>query len=365
MTWRTFRAFSQLSLLTALLLLQFILVARAQDSFNVTATPTTAVTFNFVPTPDIGSVGSLSADSEQDIWATSVLSPVSLHFNGSTWGQVPMAKASRVNKVAVISPTNVWAVGQQTTARFSQIQHFNGSTWSVVASPHFAAGEELNSLKVVSASSIFAVGDSFDSLNNRTPLIEHFNGTKWSVVPVPHITGGDLFDIAIISPSDIWAVGGTNSAALTMHFNGVQWNPVPAPIAGLFGVAALSTNNVWAVGTRTVSGAVIEHWNGTAWKVVTSPNTGTHSNLNSISAISPTDIWAVGCTACGDVGGGAPALVEHWNGTAWSINPTPIEFGGVSANTVLAFPSGHIFVGGFSFASFGPTSVIMRGVEGQ
>jgi hypothetical protein len=54
--------------------------------------------------------------------------------------------------------------GEQTNAKFSQIQHFNGTAWSVVSSPHFADGESLNSLKAISASNIFAVGASVDSL---------------------------------------------------------------------------------------------------------------------------------------------------------------------------------------------------------
>jgi hypothetical protein len=351
------------------LLLLLTLAVRAQDLSNESLAATTApVIFNFVPMPDIGSIGSLSADSEHDIWATSLVNSVSLHFDGSHWVRVAMAKASRVNKVVVLSPSNVWAMGQQTNAKFSQIQHFNGSVWSVVSSPHFTAGESLNSLKAVSANSIFAVGASFDSLNNRTPLIEHFNGTKWSVVSVPRITGGELTDIAIISLSDMWAVGGVSGAtpaALTLHFNGQQWSRVTAPAAALLAVTALATNNVWATGVQIGRSTLIEHWNGTAWKIVTSPNTGTVSALNSISAISPTDIWAAGCNACGDVGE-VPALIEHWDGTAWRINPTPIQFGGVSANTVLTFASSrHIFVGGFAFASSGPSSVILKGAEGQ
>ena len=357
----------QWALFVALSLLQ-TLTAGAQNISNLSSAATTApVIFNFVPTSDIGSIGSLAADSENDIWATSVTNSVALHFNGSGWVRVPMAKASRVNKVAVISPTNVWAVGQQTNAKFSQIQHFNGTSWSVVSSPHFTNGETLNSLKAVSANNIFAVGASIDSLNNRAPLIEHFNGTSWSVVSLPRITGGELTNIAAVSASDIWVVGAVNGAtpgALTMHFNGQQWSRVSAPTAALLAVTALASNNVWAVGGQIGRSTVIEHWDGTSWKVVSSPNPGTNSTLNSISAISPTDIWAAGCTNCGDVGGSAPALVEHWNGSTWTVNPTPVQFSGVFANTVLTFPaSKHIFVGGFSFGSFGPSSVILKGVE--
>ena len=360
---------SQWALFVAVSLLQ-TLTPRAQDASHLNIAATTApVIFNFVSTPDIGSVGSLAADSENDIWAASLTNSVALRFNGSSWVRVPMAKASRVAKLAVLSPTNVWAVGQQTNAKFSQIQHFNGTSWSVVSSPHFTNGETLNSLKAVSANNIFAVGTALDSLNNRTPLIEHFNGTSWSVVSVPRITAAELTDLAIVSASDIWAVGAVNGAtpaALTMHFNGQQWSRVSAPAAALLAVTALANNNVWAAGAQLGRSTVIEHWDGTSWKIVSSPNTGTSSALNSISAISPTDIWAAGCSSCGDVGGSAPALVEHWNGSTWSVNPTPVQFSGVSANTVLAFPaSKHIFVGGFSFGSLGPSSVILKGAEGR
>ena len=367
MTSRKFGAFVSWSIYTVVLLLH-TLAAPAQDLSNLSIASTTApVIFNLVLTPGIGSVSSLSADKETDIWATSATNSVSLHFNGTGWAKVPMARAGRVNKVAVLASTNVWAVGEQTNSKFSQVQHFNGSTWSVVSSSHFANGESLNSLKAISASNIFAVGASVDSLGNRTPLIEHFDGTKWSIVSVPHITAGQLADIAVVSSSDIWAVGavsGATPAALTMHFNGRQWTRVPAPTAALLAVTSLATNNVWAAGLQLGGSTVIEHWNGTSWKVVASPNTGTATALNSISAISPTDIWAAGCSACGDVGGNTPALIEHWDGISWTVNPAPTQSSGVVANTLLTFPlSKDIFVGGFTFGSFGPSSVIMKGTE--
>jgi len=367
MTLRNVRGFSQWSLVATVLLFK-TLAASAQDLSNQNIASSTApVIFNFVTTPDVGSIGSLSADSENDIWATALTNSVALHFNGSTWTKSAMAKASRVNKVAVISSTSVWAVGQGTNDKFSQIQHFNGSVWSVVSSPHFTNGESLNSLKVVAPNNIFAVGVSLDGLKDRIPLVEHFDGSKWSVVVVPNIIGGELTDIAAISPSDIWAVGavgGTTPAALTLHFNGQLWSRVPAANASLLGVTALSTNNVWAAGAQLVRGPLIEHWNGTAWKVVASPNIGTSAVLSSIRAISPSDIWAAGCNACGDVGGSNPALIEHWDGTAWSINPSPAQLGGLAANALLTFPlTKRIYVGGFTFSSFGPSSFLMEGVE--
>ena len=313
--------FSRYSLVALGILLQLAPGARAQGFGSESTVASTQVTFNFVQTPDVSSIGSLGADSENDIWATSVLKSVALHFDGTQWKTVPMVSSSRINKVAVVSPTNVWAVGQQTNSSLSQIQHFNGSKWAVVASPHFRSGETLSSLKAISANSIFAVGSSFDSLGNRIPLIEHFNGTAWSVVTVPNITGAQLFDLAIISASDMWAIGGTNNSVLTMHFDGIRWSRVSAPAgsATLFAVTAISTKDVWAVGIQLPGGALTEHWDGTAWKIVSNPG-GTGTALNSISAISATDVWAVGCNSgCGDVGF-QPPLIEHWDGQRWNIN---------------------------------------------
>ena len=39
----------------------------------------------------------------------------------------------------------------------------------------------------------------------------------------------------------------------------------------------------------------VEHWNGTSWAIVPSPNMGTGNNhLNGVAAVSASDVWAVG-----------------------------------------------------------------------
>ena len=68
--------------------------------------------------------------------------------------------------------------------------------------------------------------------------------------------------------------------ALTEHWNGSAWSVVIAVDAGsngnqFYAVKALASNSVYAIGQQAGSGfpneALIEHWNGTAWSVVTSP----------------------------------------------------------------------------------------------
>src|SRR5581483_630502 len=133
---------------------------------------------------------------------------------------------------------------------------------------------------------------------------------KWSVVPSPNasVSPDGLDAVAAVSASNIWAVGGSGSQAsggqtLIEHWNGAQWQIVTSPSPGtdynvLLGVAAISANNVWAVGWQGnlgVAQTLIEHWNGTQWSVVKSLNPGSGGNeLYSVSAVSATNIWAAG-----------------------------------------------------------------------
>jgi hypothetical protein len=59
---------------------------------------------------------------------------------------------------------------------------------------------------------------------------------------------------------------------------GLAWSRVPSPNVGpsasvLVAVAAVASNDVWAAGHYGFSGALtlVEHWDGTAWSVVPSP----------------------------------------------------------------------------------------------
>jgi hypothetical protein len=66
------------------------------------------------------------------------------------------------------------------------------------------------------------------------------------------------------------------------------------------GVAAVSANDIWAVGVFTdpltdFSRTLTEHWDGTKWSVVPSPNaTGGHNALNGVAALSSGTVVAVG-----------------------------------------------------------------------
>jgi hypothetical protein len=61
---------------------------------------------------------------------------------------------------------------------------------------------------------------------------------------------------------------------------------------------------------------LVEHWDGTSWSVVSSPGPNSSRNLEGIAAISASDIWAAGTIG-----------IENWNGTSWSLVSRTVSTG--------------------------------------
>jgi hypothetical protein len=90
-------------------------------------------------------------------------------------------------------------------------------------------------------------------------------------------------------------------------------------------VAIESACDAWAVGFQIGSGmdaTLTEHWDGSAWTVVPSPAPGIDSQLRSVRGTSPTDVWAVGSYNDGTMN---KTLILHWDGRAWTqvTSPSP------------------------------------------
>src|ERR1700694_5240533 len=103
------------------------------------------------------------------------------------------------------------------------------------------------------------------------------------------------------------------------------WSIVSAPGNNpLSGVTCVSASDCWAVGGSFFSGGTVQslaqHWNGSAWSIVTTPNTSPSqtNDLIGVACASSSDCWAVGIADSG-IGSSEETLAEHWNGSAWSI----------------------------------------------
>jgi hypothetical protein len=225
----------------------------------------------------------------------------------------------------------------------------------VVPSPKLPLGSALTGVTAPATNNAWAVGSTGSSA-----VVEHWDGTSWSIVSSPAFTGVTISNGAISADSatDVWAMGflATSSATeqnVSLHWDGTSWSQIPVVhlrFGGVVTVAALSPAGVWAVGTgpgvptggfSAHPTAVIEHWNGTSWTVVPSPNPNPQGNngLVAVAAVSASDVWAVGHQLQGP-------FTERWNGKSWSIVATPAGvsfFGGMAASsggTVLAVGQG-------------------------
>ncbi len=221
-------------------------------------------------------------------------------------------------------------------------------TWRIVNSPNPSpGGNGLQAVASLSPTNVWTIGfqvigASKGSVVAQT-LVEHYNGSSWSVIPSPNVGTGNntLKAIAAVSANNIWAVGSDDASnggqqTLILHYNGSKWNVFPSTNTGvLSSIAVVSANNIYAVGAGS-SGTLIEQYNGTTWKIVHSPNRNPFDVLNAVAVVSASNIYAVGFST-NDMGS-AVTLVEHFNGSAWSIisSPNPLPYDSFEALTVVS-----------------------------
>jgi hypothetical protein len=87
--------------------------------------------------------------------------------------------------------------------------------------------------------------------------------------------------------------------------------------SGLAGVSCSGTTVCIAVGANRIRAGRVaplaERWNGTSWRIQSTPNPGNVQYLEATSCSAPT-----ACTAVGYM-----QLAERWNGAAWSVQSIP------------------------------------------
>ena len=287
--------------------------------------------------------------------ATGVLT-VAEAWNGTDWRTQATANPVGIfggilNDVSCTSASDCTAVGHYSTGisngpptAFAEM--WNGTRWHIqqVPSPAGAAASDLSAVSCTSASACTAVGSYANSTGTRSALAERWNGTSWSIqaTPSPSTTFTQLSGVSCPAADACTAVGdytdGTGTQlTLAEAWNGTTWsiqatpNPAGAPDSSLRSVSCTSAQACTAVGDHGASTSpnltLAERWNGTAWTIQDTPNPSAQaaSQLFGVSCSS-----ADACTAIGynrDLNGSALALAEAWNGTVWSIQPTPNPVG--------------------------------------
>src|SRR5260221_9652924 len=168
----------------------------------------------------------------------------------------------------------------------------------------------------VSARFCEAVGSSSSAAGAGA---EMWNGSAWSLQVVP---GGALTSVSCTSATFCMAAGSDGHEDI---WNGASWSAQPSAsgFTTLSSVSCASLHSCEAAGAGP-SGDDAEGWNGTSWSPQATPTPDGGSSIG-ISAIS-----CAGARSCEAVGSyfsnstfQQVTLAEVWNGTAWTVQPTP------------------------------------------
>ncbi len=258
----------------------------------------------------------------------------------------PGSLVDELSGVSCAGPSSCVAVGFQGSGPLNNqtggtlVESWDGTSWEIMPSPNpsGATNSVLNAVSCTNADNCIAVG------NSESPdetLVEAWNGTSWSIVPSPNPTGTGtgLDSVSCTGPDNCVAVGtfrpGGDRAiqeTLVESWNGTSWSIVPSPdpqpnfngFNALIAVSCTAATSCMAVGyVGTVPQEILAlSWDGTSWSVLPTPDPGSRYNyLNSVSCIDTNDCTAVG--SLGNTGSQGQTLVESWNGSTWSVVPSP------------------------------------------
>lgn len=229
------------------------------------------------------------------------------------------------------------------------VERWDGAAWSPAPAPLPGGGGQVASIVCASARSCVAVGytSATGAPDDEHPLVATWDGAAWSVAAVAGVGArGTLQSVACAAASSCVAVGTTytgtagHRSTLAVAGSGRTWSVVPSPGQGtdswLNAVSCVGPASCVAVGMwsdvdptdeEPGSSTLVETWNGSAWSIVPSPDPGTGGEgaLLSVSCASPTSCVAVGSYSAVDNPYRAEyaTLAETWNGTAWSLAATP------------------------------------------
>jgi hypothetical protein len=225
------------------------------------------------PTGATSQLRAVKAFSASDAWAVGATGSISLgqtlamHFDGTSWTQSPTpspgTRDNILTSVAGSAPNDVWAVGYFLNLPYGNrlrqplILHWNGTTWSQVPAPAPAAGQTtfVYDVSVSSPTDAWAVGYTSSVALGVSAYVVHWDGSAWTLAPVPPLQV--LNTVSARSATDVWAAGADASGAAQLaHWNGSGWSLTPVTVTGGIGVPSISSIRVvdadteWAVGSQ-------------------------------------------------------------------------------------------------------------------
>ncbi len=325
-------------------------------------------TWTVVPSPSYASgedqIRDLTVISENVAWNVvgSDHGAVVQRWNGTSWttrlGPLASDSFSAVDAAGGL----VWVGGayyHPASGEFrSRIRRWNGSNWSVTPTPHPGGDHtRVEGIAAISATDVWAVGSYAAATGGWKPLLLHWDGASWTRTPPPVSVTGDLYGIWAHATDDIWAVGREGDftgAPLTLHYDGLGWTAYPG--------ATPEDDNVLLDVTRSPDGL----WNAAGYgetdpdpqrplnHVLMGPPFawgdgspfGTVGIFNGNASLGYEDLWLAGTTPTG--AGVLRTLVKRWTTFGWDTFPTPNLPGDIEGlNGIRRTPAGNLWAFGF------------------
>ncbi len=234
----------------------------------------------------------------------------------------------------------------------------SAATWTTqsVPSPSGPPNAAVTGVSCVSATFCMAVGSSdFGFDHTKTQLLgpiatfaERWDGSAWTLLPTPAAgTGTSLMSLSCTSPTFCIAVGtthtfgrdsragfvggGRNARAVVERWDGSAWRVQATPLGqlrgtALTGVSCVSSRFCIAVGSLGLQNAATLGWNGSTWRRLTVPLVKWGPTLTAVSCVAANACTAVGSYDVNKVGvADLRPLAARWNGGRWSVAKPPPE----------------------------------------
>ncbi|HLU44037.1 MAG: hypothetical protein PUE00_12965 [Thermobifida fusca] len=180
-----------------------------------------------------------------------------------------------------------------------------------------------------------------------TPTAQRWDGQRWVTVPLaispdPRTRWASIVNAVVsVSSTDAWAVGSFTrppdglsvTGAMIQRWDGTTWQLVDNPAdqlagAGLEALHVISPDEVWAVGRQVdpLTGhgiPLVMRWDGHQWETVPTPGVVAPATLTAVSGTSAKEVWVAGGQTMAGTENLAEPLIMRWDGSEWTVMELP------------------------------------------
>lgn len=257
-----------------------------------------------------------------------------------------------LSAITSVGTDDGWAVGriwdpkQPTSLPAALLLHLQNCHWAPVGTP--IPNAQLWDVTMATPDDGWAVGATMtldttplpdgtprNTWVARQPLALHYTHGSWQQVKLTADAGASAEKVKMVSANEGWMLlyhgkrvittNGTSSVGFgysLLHYQHGTWTNVPMgflqPSMAVADMDARQPGEVWLVGVDSAvvnnsQPAFAAHYAGGVWTTYIGSAIGAGASLQSVSEISPTDVWAAGSASPSGSG------LYHFDGERWSM----------------------------------------------